>query len=199
VAVEPLEAAVWAEVRRLLKEPARVLEEYQRRLEAVQTSPGQLEREAVSRQLTRTRGAIGRLIDGYAEGLIEKAEFEPRIAELRRRLAQLEAEAGALELAEAQARSLQLVIGKLSLFADLVRDRLEEADWSTQREIVCTLVKRIEVGDDAVRVVFRIDPNPSGPSEPRRVLPHCPNRCDHACHAAIRRDVQPDSRSCGLI
>jgi site-specific DNA recombinase len=177
VAVEPLEAAVWAEVRRLLKDPARVLEEYQRRLEAVQTSPGQLEREAVLRQQTRTRGAIGRLIDGYAEGLIEKAEFEPRIAELRRRLAQLEAEAGALELAEEQARSLQLVIGKLSLFADLVRDRLEEADWSTQREIVCTLVKRIEVGDDAVRVVFRIDPNPSGPSEPRRVLPHCPNRC----------------------
>ena len=46
-AVEPLEAAVWAAVRRLLEETARVLDEYQRRMEAVQSNPGQLEREAV--------------------------------------------------------------------------------------------------------------------------------------------------------
>src|SRR3712207_6947721 len=34
VAVEPLDDAVWAEVRRLLEDPARVLEEYRRRLDA---------------------------------------------------------------------------------------------------------------------------------------------------------------------
>jgi hypothetical protein len=31
----------------------------------------------------------------------------------------------------------------------------------TQRDIICTLVKRIEVADDVVRVVFRVDPGPS--------------------------------------
>jgi site-specific DNA recombinase len=176
VAVEPLDDAVWAEVRRMLEDPARVLEEYQRRLHAAQTSPRRLERDAVGRRLTKARGAIGRLIDSYAEGLIEKAEFEPRIAELRRRVAGLAAEAGALQAAEEQARTLQLIIGKLSLFAEMVRDRLEAADWSTQRDIICTLVKRIEVADDAVRVVFRVDPGPSGPPGPRRILPHCPTR-----------------------
>jgi site-specific DNA recombinase len=186
VAVELLDEAVWAEVRRLLDDPARVLEEYQRRLDAVQASPRRLELDVVGRQLTKARGAIGRLIDSYAEGLIEKDEFEPRIAELRRRTARLEAEAGALRAAEEQAHSLQLVVGRLGLFADMVRDRLETADWSTQRDITCTLVKRIEVSDDAVRVVFRVDPSPSGPSEPRRVLPHCPTR-SHPPSPAARR------------
>jgi site-specific DNA recombinase len=176
VAVEPLDDAVWAEVRRLLEDPARVLEEYQWRLNAVQASPRRLEFDAVGRRLAKARGAIGRLIDGYAEGLIERAEFEPRIAELRRRAANLETEASALQVAEEQTRALQLVIGRLSLFAEMVRDRLEAADWPTQRDIICTLVKRIEVVDDVVRVVFRVDPGPPGPAGPRRVLPHCPTR-----------------------
>ena len=189
VAVEPLDDAVWAEVRRLLEDPARVLEEYRRRVDAAQAGPRRLELDAVGRRLAKARGATGRLIDGYAEGLIEKGEFEPRIAELRRRTARLEAEAGALQVAEEQARSLQLVIGKLDLFAGMVRDRLEAVDWPTQRDIICTLVKRIEVDDDVVRVVFRVDPGPPGPPEPRRVLPHCPTRGHPPSHAARRLRV----------
>lgn len=199
VAVEPLDMAVWAEVRRLLEDPVRVLDEYQRRLDAVQTSPRQIERAAVGRRLAKARSAIGRLIDSYAEGLIEKAEFEPRIAELRRRAARIEAEAGTLQAEETQARSLQLIIGKVGLFAEMVRGRLETADWPTQRDIICTLVKRIEVADDVVRVVFRIDPGSSGPPEPRRVLPHCPTRHSVVALAAARefgddiRDHRRDS------
>ena len=176
VAVEPLDQAVWAEVCRLLEDPVRVLEEYQRRLDAVQANPRQLELDALERQIAKARRAIDRLIDGYAEGLIEKPEFEPRIVELRSRAARLEAEAGALRAAEEQARSLQLVISKLDLFAEMVRDRLEAADWPTMRDIICTLVKRIEVADDVVRVVFRAEPGSSGLPQPLRRLPHCPTR-----------------------
>ena len=39
VAVEPLDEAVWTEVCRLLDDPARVIAEYQRRLDAVQATP----------------------------------------------------------------------------------------------------------------------------------------------------------------
>ena len=74
-----------------------------------------------------------------------------------------------------QARSLQRVIGKLDLFAALVRDRLATADWSTKREIICLLVKRIEVAKDVVRVVFRVDPSSSAPSEARQSLPTLSN------------------------
>jgi site-specific DNA recombinase len=201
VAVEPLDTAVWDEVCRLLKDPARVLEEYQRRLDAVQANPRRLELDVLERQIVKTRRAIDRLIDGYAEGLIEKPEFEPRIAERRSRAARLEAEAEALRAAEEQVRSLQLVISKLGLFATMVRDRLETADWSTMRDIICTLVRRIEVADDAVRVVFRVDPGSSGPSQPLRRLPHCPtrrgqlarHRHDGALHPAPAGDAHAPS------
>ena len=194
VAAEPLDAAVWAEVCRLLEDPARVLEEHQRRLDVVQANPRRPELDALGRQMAKARRATDRLIDSYAEGVIEKSEFEPRIAELRRRAARLEAEAGTLQAEEEQARSLQLVIGKLGLFADMVRDRLDAADWTTQRDIICTLVKRIEVADDVVRVVFRVDPGSSGPPEPRRILPHCQTRQRRLPHAPTRRRLRRSRR-----
>src|SRR4051794_5603595 len=109
----------------------------------MQPHPHQLELDALTRQLAKARRAIGRLIDSYAEGLIEKPEFEPRIADLRRRAARLEAEVNAQQAAEEQVRSLQRVIGQLDLFAAMVHDRLADADWSTKRDIICTLVKRM--------------------------------------------------------
>jgi site-specific DNA recombinase len=180
---------VWSEVCRLLENPALVIAEYQRRLDTMQPHPRQLELDALARQLAKARRAIGRLIDSYAEGLIEKPEFEPRIADLRRRAARLEAEVNAQQAAEEQVRSLQRVIGQLDLFAAMVHDRLADADWSTKRDIICTLVKRIEVTADRVRIVFRIDPGSSAPSEPRRNLPYCPTRRHPPSHAARQQRV----------
>ena len=48
---------------------------------------------AWSAQLGKLRQGLARLIDSYAEGLIEKAEFEPRITRLRQRIAALEEQA----------------------------------------------------------------------------------------------------------
>jgi site-specific DNA recombinase len=176
VAVDRLDEAVWSEVCRLLDNPTGVIEEYQRRLDAVQATPHQRELDALGRQLAKARRAIERLIDSYTEGLIEKPEFVPRLAALRRRTARLEAEAQAQQEADEQVRSLHLVIGKLDLFATMVHDRLAGADWATKRDIICTLVKRIEVADDVVRVIFRVDPGFSGPPKARRTLHHCPAR-----------------------
>ncbi len=180
IRVERLDEAVWREVRQLLEDPARVIGEYQRRLQAVRTGPRRPELETVERQLAKLRGGVGRLIDGYAEGLISKAEFEPRLAGLRRRVAGLEAEAAALQDAAEQARSLQLVIGKLETFAALVQDRLDGADWMARRDIVRTLVRRVEIDDQHVRVVFRVDPGPRDDPASRRSLQHCPGRDDPA-------------------
>jgi site-specific DNA recombinase len=176
VPVAPLDAAVWAEVCRVLKNPARVLQEFQRRLDATRTDPRRPELEAVDRQLAKLRRGIDRLIDSYAEGLIAKAEFEPRIVELRQRVAKLEREAGVLKDAAEQTRSLHLVIGKLEAFAELIGGRLEAADWDTKRDIIRTLVRRIEIDDDTVRVVFRVEPGPNDDRGSRRLLQHCPER-----------------------
>jgi site-specific DNA recombinase len=158
VATDPLDEAVWQEVCRLLEDPARVLTEYQRRLDTAQANPRQHDLDMTGRQIGKLRRAIDRLIDGYAEGFIAREEFEPRVVELHRRISTLEAKAVVLQSAAEEVRSLQLVIGKVSLFADMVRDRLEIADWATRRELICTLVKRIEIDDDTVRACLTDSP-----------------------------------------
>ncbi|MFL5332191.1 MAG: recombinase family protein [Geminicoccaceae bacterium] len=173
---ERLDTAVWAEIRRLLEDPARVTEEYQRRLQAMRTGPRRPELETVERQLAKLRGGVGRLIDSYAEGVISKAEFEPRLTGLRQRVAKLEAEAVALQHAAEQARSLQLVVGKLETFAALVRGQLDGADWDTRRDVIRTLVRRIEIDDQHVRVVFRVDPGPQDATTSCRIPQRCPGR-----------------------
>ena len=79
-----LDAAVWQEVEHVLRDPARIAAEYERRLEAARRSDtGGLSCAAVEMQLAKLRRGMGRLIDSYAEGLIERAEFEPRITGFR--------------------------------------------------------------------------------------------------------------------
>ena len=160
----------------MLENPARVADEYQRRLQAVRSGPRRPELETLERQLGKLRTGAGRLIDSYAEGVISKAEFEPRLAGLRRRTAELEAEVAALRDAAEQARSLQLVIGKLETYATMVRDRLGEADWTTKRDLIRTLVRRIEVDDQHVRVVFRVGPGPQGGPDARHISHLRPTR-----------------------
>ncbi|QRM32801.1 zinc ribbon domain-containing protein [Microvirga sp. VF16] len=191
VATELLDEAVWDEICRLLDDPAQVIAEYQRRLDTVQATPHRLELDALDRQRAKARRALERLIDSYTEGLIEKPEFEPRLTALRRRTARLEAEAKAQQEADEQVRSLHLVIGKLDLFATMVHERLGAADCTTKRDIICTLVKRIEVADDIVRVIFRVDPGFSGPPETGRTLHYCPTRRYHACDAQDRHLLRP--------
>ena len=71
----------------------------------------------LNQQITTMRRGIGRLIDSYAEGLIDKAEFEPRIAGLKQRLSQLEERhRAALDAIEVE-RDLSLVISRLEDFS----------------------------------------------------------------------------------
>jgi site-specific DNA recombinase len=44
----------------------------------------------VAEQMGKLRQGVARLIDSYAEGRIDKDEFEPRITRVRQRLARLE-------------------------------------------------------------------------------------------------------------
>src|SRR5689334_21039274 len=97
VRTDRLDAAVWAEVERLLREPARIAAEYERRLAASRQRGGSgPDLVAVEAQIGKLRRGMGRLIDSYAEGLIDHAEFAPRLAGFRQRLAGWEAQATAL-------------------------------------------------------------------------------------------------------
>jgi site-specific DNA recombinase len=159
-----LEQAVWAEVCRLLDNPHRLAEEYQHRLAAVQALPGETEVNQINQQIAKLRQGIVRLIDGYAEGYLDKAEAEPRIRRFKERLQALEEHARQLQAHAQQQSELQLVIGRLEAFSEKVKTGLDDLDWLGRRELIRTLVKRVEIDQERVNVVFRVEEEmfPSG-------------------------------------
>jgi site-specific DNA recombinase len=160
VRTDRLEQMVWQEVCRLLEEPHRLESEYQNRLKAIQDRADYDDVSKLEKQISKTRQGISRLIDGYAEGYLDKEEAEPRIRRFKERLQALEEEAKEIREQDQQRVDLQLVIGQIEEFSARVRDGLEKLDWHAQRELIRTLVKRVEIEKEKINVVFRIGEGP---------------------------------------
>jgi site-specific DNA recombinase len=169
VRTDLLDVTVWREVQGVLAHPERVAEEYQRRLQTT-TAGTHREQATLETQLGKVRQGLARLIDSYAEGLLEKHEFEPRITRLRQRLTQLEEQRQQLIDVTALQTEIRLIVGRLEDFAARMAAGLEDSGWLSQREIIRTLVKRVEVTPDRVNVVFRVDPYPGEASPEKKSL-----------------------------
>jgi site-specific DNA recombinase len=169
-----LEQMVWDQVTALLEDPGRAADEFRRRIGQVRHAddpPEQIAR--LDRQMMTLRCGIDRLIDGYAGGFIDKAQFEPRIAGLKLRLSQLqEQQKIAVEAANSE-RELSLVISRLEDFSAKVGRGLDQLDWHGMRQIIHTVVRRIEIDHDSVEVVFRVPPRPGPPAPSPRSAQHC--------------------------
>lgn len=159
--MDQTDAAVWQEVCRLLEHPDRLEQEYRQRLHP-QHQPS--EQESLEAQMGKFRRGIARLIDSYADGLIDKQEFEPRVTRMRERMQHLEDQLQHLKQESAVEAELHLILGRLETFAEKVKAGLHHADFQTQREITRTLVKRVEVDEQQIRVVFRVSSMPDSPS-----------------------------------
>jgi hypothetical protein len=171
VRTDLLEEAVWEDVSELLRNPKRIQHEYQRRLAHDDTSAH--DTQQFQDRIQGVKRGIARLVDAYEDGLLEKTDFEPRIRRLRDRLAKLEGEAQAAVEQQQQRATLRLVIGQLEEFARHVEKGLHDADWAKRREIIRALVKRIEVDEGKVQVVYRIDPPPFDAAPSRGRLQDC--------------------------
>jgi site-specific DNA recombinase len=158
VRVDRLDAVVWGEVRRLLSDPGRIAGEYERRLEADAGDGGV---PAVTAKLIGgMRRRISRLLELYEEGYIDKGDFTRKIESAKIRLSGLEAEAEASRGREEQRAGLRLLIGQLEEFAAQVREGLETCDHHVRREIIRALVKRVEIDEQGVRIVYHVSPGP---------------------------------------
>ena len=162
VRTDTLEAAVWEEVKHLLKRPEHIIEEYQKRLSGLSDKPEHREHKELEKQCGKIGKAINRLIDSYAEGYINKSEFEPRVTSLKSRLEKLENQRK-LEVDQQQLENeLQGIVNSLEQFAEQIKSTLnEDINWEVKRSIVRMLVKRVEIDAKEVNVVFRINPTPN--------------------------------------
>src|SRR5262249_23685289 len=129
-----VELAVWHEVCDLLAEPQRLEQEYRRRGRVKPRGAKWDTAESLRAQSSKLRRGVARLIDSYAEGLIGKDEFEPRIKRMKQRVMVIEEQLQQLADEAAQQRELQLIIGRLEDFVGKVHHGLASADWLTKRE-----------------------------------------------------------------
>src|SRR5262245_11568855 len=159
--MEQTDAAVWHEVCRLLAQPERLEQAYRQRLPPDPPSDAS---QGLETQMSKLRRGLARLIDSYADGLIDKQEFEPRVTHMRARLQHLEAQMQQLKAEGEMEEEWRLIMGRLETFAAQVPNGLQQADFHTRREIMRSLVKRVEVDQQHLRVVFRVNPTSVLPS-----------------------------------
>jgi site-specific DNA recombinase len=167
IRVDRLDEAVWSDVRGLLLEPERLAQEFERRLS--RESRGE-ETTRSSRSLEKLIGQVqrrmGRLVDMYADGYIEKDQFQRDMDISRKRMSELESERRAMQEEEDQREGLRLVLGRIEEFSQQVRAGLDTSDGVTRRRIICALVQKVVIDAEEVHIVYRVSPRPFAQTAP---------------------------------
>ncbi len=154
-----LETAVWHEVCELLTHPQKLEKDYPDRNKA----DGSFENlETLKSQRVRLQHALERLIDSFTEGLIEKDQFTSRMDRTKRRITDLDAKirenAGDVDGQE----NLHLATNRLRELTATFGPELASAGWHRRREIIRTLVQRIDIDTEVIRIIFRLAQNSRG-------------------------------------
>jgi site-specific DNA recombinase len=162
---ELLDQIVWAEVVRLLEDPALIQQELDRRLAAARTSdPTRKREQSLQRELSQVDKGIERLLTAYQEELLSLEQLRERMPMLRQRQQALRAELQAItDQANDRAAFLRLA-ETLTAFLTRLRSASESLSVMERQKIVRLLVKEILVGEDTITIRHSI-PIPSAPPQ----------------------------------
>ena len=159
---ELLDQIVWTEVIRLLKEPALIHQELDRRLEAARTSDPTAKREqSLQRELTHVGKGIERLLTAYQEELLSLEQLRERMPALRHRQQTLSAELQAIADRTNDRAAFLRLAETLAAFLARLRSAAETLSVIERQKIVRLLVKDVLVGEDTITIRHSI-PIPSG-------------------------------------
>jgi len=129
--------------------------------------------EALQALRLKQQHALERLIDSFTEGLIEKDQFTSRMARTKGRIAELDAQIQAHSGDIDHLEHVRLAAERLRELSATIGPGLLDADWHRRREIVRTLVQKVEIGHENIKIVFRVpqDAGRSGPESIAVTLP----------------------------
>ncbi len=136
VRTDKLDQAAWDAACELLRNPQLLRNEYERRLAAPESSDTE---RSLQKQIAMVQRTMNRLIDIHADGLIDRNEFEPRLEHARRRHAELALKLESLRSQTQEQAALHAALACVDSFSDAVSANLDQADWTTRREILRTL------------------------------------------------------------
>jgi len=173
---ELLDQIVWAEVIRLLEEPALIQQELDRRLAAARSSdPTRKHEQSLQRELTHVGKGIERLLNAYQEGLLSIEQLRERMPMLRQRQQALRAELQAIADQTNDRAAFLRLAETLTAFLARLRSAAETLNVMERQRIVRLLVKDVLVGEDTITIRHSI-PSPSGsPQNGGSQLPEGPN------------------------
>jgi site-specific DNA recombinase len=159
---ELLDQVVWAEVVRLLEEPALIQQELDRRLAAARASdPTRKREQSLQRELTHVGKGIERLLNAYQEELLSMEQLRERMPALRQRQQTLRAELQAIADQTNDRAAFLRLAETLTAFLARLRSAAETLSVIERQKIVRLLVKEVLVGEDTITIRHSI-PVPSG-------------------------------------
>jgi site-specific DNA recombinase len=170
IQAEFLESAVWREVCDLLRNPEKLERAFQ---EDGKTVASLQNAQVLKVRRLKQQHAIERLIDSFTEGLIEKDQFTSRMARTKGRIAELDAQIQAYSGDVDQLEHVRLLAERLHELSSTIGPDLGNADWERRREVIRTLVQRIEIAHENIKIIFRVSPDAgrSGPESIAVTLP----------------------------
>jgi site-specific DNA recombinase len=154
VRTDKLDEAVWNDAAKLLRNPNLLRTEYERRLAAPKATASEV---SLKKQLSNAQSTLNRLIDIHADGLIDRVEFEPRLSRARKRCEELALKLESFRTQTREQTAMREALACVDRFSETVRTSLDQADWSARREILRSLIDRIVVEPEQVRIVYRIN------------------------------------------
>jgi site-specific DNA recombinase len=165
-----LDGLVWAEVLRLLEEPALIRREIDRRLDAARASSPTRRREAeLERDLAHVRKGMERLLTAYQEDLLALDELRRRMPGLRQREQGLRDELQSLRDRAADEAAMLRLTETLTSFLQRLRETAETLDVVERRKILRLVVKEVLVGEDSITIRHSIpiprDPDDAGAAQ----------------------------------
>jgi site-specific DNA recombinase len=111
--------------------------------------------EILKSQLVKLKRGLERLIDSYSEGTIDKEEFMPRLNRTKVRITALEARIHTNSDWTDRQQQLRFLVDHFKNLAVHLGPSLENADCNRRREIIRSLVERIEIARMGMSIAFR--------------------------------------------
>jgi site-specific DNA recombinase len=167
VRVDRLDGYVWEAICELLRDPKRLAAEWQRRRSSEgSAAPWRAQRDEAQRQVTHAERSQQRLLDAYEAGVLALEALTARTRRLQARIDRARTELARCEEKLAQREVLASVVGRVEDFARGLKQGLQDLSWEQRRQVIRTLVARVEIDEEGATVVYRVPPpGPSGPSE----------------------------------
>ncbi len=165
-----VEDEIWNDVCALVRDPERLREQLQRREKA--SSSATAKPESSRRLVAELKRQLARLMDMYENGYMEKAVFETRAGRVRERLRAEEKAYSEQTKSQQRADEGAALLANFEQFANEVKTSLSDANFAIKQQIMKLLIQRIEVREDQIHIVYKVQPRPFAPEPEKGNLQH---------------------------